>query len=205
MLAAEIYRKVSSELPPSERLEDVLTSNVFSAFRYFGSCRPLIAWLGRAVTLDRETLRLEATQAMHVAFWPGVSVGARLREPDVLIEVIGDDGGRLPIVIEAKYESGPTDLNYEDVADGRGDAGFSGNQLADYWIGLERGRWSLPSETGRVVMSVADPRLRVLGNAGLTFMVKAASGYWANFDPANGYVACYGANTIEAACSRGTR
>lgn len=33
------------------------------------------------------------------------------------------------------------------------------------------------------------PKIRVIGNAGLTFMVKAASGYWANFDPANGYVA----------------
>ncbi|MCK6446495.1 MAG: glycosyltransferase family 2 protein [Planctomycetes bacterium] len=35
----------------------------------------------------------------------------------------------------------------------------------------------------------AMPKVRVIGNAGLTFMVKAASGYWANFDPANGYVA----------------
>jgi glycosyltransferase involved in cell wall biosynthesis len=33
------------------------------------------------------------------------------------------------------------------------------------------------------------PTVRIIGNAGLTFMVKAASGYWANFDPANGYVA----------------
>jgi hypothetical protein len=35
----------------------------------------------------------------------------------------------------------------------------------------------------------AMPKVRVIGNAGLTFLVKAASGYWANFDPANGYVA----------------
>lgn len=33
------------------------------------------------------------------------------------------------------------------------------------------------------------PAVRVLGNAGLTFLVKLASGYWNNFDPANGYVA----------------
>ncbi len=33
------------------------------------------------------------------------------------------------------------------------------------------------------------PLLRLVGNAGLTFLVKAASGYWNIFDPANGYVA----------------
>jgi glycosyltransferase involved in cell wall biosynthesis len=34
------------------------------------------------------------------------------------------------------------------------------------------------------------PRLRLLGNLALTFMTKAASGYWHIFDPQNGYVAC---------------
>jgi glycosyltransferase involved in cell wall biosynthesis len=33
------------------------------------------------------------------------------------------------------------------------------------------------------------PLIRIAGNAGLTFLVKMASGYWNNFDPANGYVA----------------
>lgn len=33
------------------------------------------------------------------------------------------------------------------------------------------------------------PLLRVMGNAGLTFLVKLASGYWNTFDPANGYIA----------------
>ena len=38
--------------------------------------------------------------------------------------------------------------------------------------------------------SITDmPVIRVLGNAGLTFLVKLASGYWKLFDPANGYVA----------------
>jgi len=35
----------------------------------------------------------------------------------------------------------------------------------------------------------AMPLVRIMGNAGLTFLVKAASGYWNIFDPANGYVA----------------
>lgn len=33
------------------------------------------------------------------------------------------------------------------------------------------------------------PAVRMLGNAGLTFLVKLASGYWNSFDPANGYLA----------------
>jgi glycosyltransferase involved in cell wall biosynthesis len=33
------------------------------------------------------------------------------------------------------------------------------------------------------------PAVRLLGNAGLTFLVKLASGYWNVFDPANGYIA----------------
>jgi dolichol-phosphate mannosyltransferase len=33
------------------------------------------------------------------------------------------------------------------------------------------------------------PAARIVGNAGLTFLVKAASGYWSLFDPANGYFA----------------
>ncbi len=33
------------------------------------------------------------------------------------------------------------------------------------------------------------PLIRIVGNAGLTFLVKLASGYWNLFDPANGYLA----------------
>jgi len=33
------------------------------------------------------------------------------------------------------------------------------------------------------------PLVRLFGNAGLTFLVKMASGYWNTFDPANGYLA----------------
>lgn len=40
------------------------------------------------------------------------------------------------------------------------------------------------------VKSLRDmPAIRIVGNAGLTFLVKVASGYWNIFDPANGYVA----------------
>jgi dolichol-phosphate mannosyltransferase len=35
----------------------------------------------------------------------------------------------------------------------------------------------------------AMPAIRIIGNAALTFLVKLASGYWSNFDPANGFIA----------------
>jgi len=35
----------------------------------------------------------------------------------------------------------------------------------------------------------AMPFVRIVGNAGLTFLVKVASGYWSLFDPANGFLA----------------
>lgn len=38
----------------------------------------------------------------------------------------------------------------------------------------------------------AMPIVRIVGNAGLTFLVKMASGYWNVFDPANGYIAVRG-------------
>jgi glycosyltransferase involved in cell wall biosynthesis len=36
------------------------------------------------------------------------------------------------------------------------------------------------------------PLIRMAGNAVLSFLVKLASGYWSNFDPANGYIALRG-------------
>jgi glycosyltransferase involved in cell wall biosynthesis len=36
----------------------------------------------------------------------------------------------------------------------------------------------------------AMPRLRLVGNLGLTFLTKLASGYWHIFDPQNGFVVC---------------
>ena len=37
------------------------------------------------------------------------------------------------------------------------------------------------------------PRARLFGNAGLSFMTKASSGYWRIFDPTNGYTAIHAA------------
>lgn len=37
--------------------------------------------------------------------------------------------------------------------------------------------------------SASMPKVRLMGNIGLSFLTKASSGYWKNFDPTNGYTA----------------
>jgi glycosyltransferase involved in cell wall biosynthesis len=56
---------------------------------------------------------------------------------------------------------------------------------------LIRGQADLTKGNRYAVLSAlkAMPAVRILGNAGLTFLVKLASGYWSLFDPANGYIA----------------
>lgn len=41
------------------------------------------------------------------------------------------------------------------------------------------------------------PRMRLFGNAGLSFLTKASSGYWTLFDPTNGYTAIHAAVARE--------
>ena len=43
-----------------------------------------------------------------------------------------------------------------------------------------------------LISTNAMPALRRIGNLGLSFMTKAASGYWDIFDPTNGYTAIHG-------------
>jgi hypothetical protein len=49
MLAAEIHHKIGVDRAPHQRLEDVLTSNVFSIFRYIDSLAPAASVLSCAV------------------------------------------------------------------------------------------------------------------------------------------------------------
>jgi glycosyltransferase involved in cell wall biosynthesis len=49
----------------------------------------------------------------------------------------------------------------------------------------------------RLADVAAMPRLRLLGNAGLSFLSKLSSGYWQIFDPTNGYTAIHRAVLAE--------
>lgn len=72
-----------------------------------------------------------------------------------------------------------------------GDDQMDPRYLADLVAPLVEGRadMSKGNRYAHIDALRAMPALRILGNAGLTFLVKAASGYWGIFDPANGYFA----------------
>lgn len=56
MLAAEINGKISSNYPPHQRMEDVLTSNAISMFRYFNDLKLPTIFLRQAKNLKDESL-----------------------------------------------------------------------------------------------------------------------------------------------------
>lgn len=109
MLQAELRDKISDRRLANERLEDVLTSNVFGTLLYAGRFDLMRDWLGTARTLDDGVLatRLpagEVTGELH--FWPWAPGEARHgREPDALL-VLRGDGGTATLLIEAKYFAG---------------------------------------------------------------------------------------------------
>lgn len=90
MYLAELHGKLS---PKTERMEDILTSNVFSFFKYSDRIvflRQYLNMLGFSVSND------EANEA-EFAFWPRFEENT---EPDLVIRV-----GKYYILIEAKYFS----------------------------------------------------------------------------------------------------
>ncbi len=91
MYLAEIHGKISRE---NENKEDILTSNVFSFFKY-SDRKTFLLQLLRKWNLnvsEREAEKAEFT------FWPAYDDGT---EPDLLILV-----GQYYLLIEAKYRSG---------------------------------------------------------------------------------------------------
>ncbi len=91
MYLAEIHGKVSSKI---ERMEDILTSNVFSFFKYSNRRIFLRQFLKEIEIFVSET---DADKAEFI-FWPEL---AEKTEPDLVIKV-----GDFYILFEAKYFSG---------------------------------------------------------------------------------------------------
>lgn len=90
MYLAELHGKLSSK---TERIEDILTSNVFSFFKY--STREIFL-KGYLKTLDLDISNKEASEAEFI-FWPRLEENT---EPDLVI-IVGD----YYLLIEAKYFS----------------------------------------------------------------------------------------------------
>lgn len=93
-----------------ETMEDLLTSNVFGAFKYAGSPHvALIPFLAQAVNRDGDRLadHLRGVVSAEYEFWPWLAEpGAIPAEPDVLITLTHEDRHRSAVLVEAKYLSG---------------------------------------------------------------------------------------------------
>ena len=138
MTIAEIHGKLS----PYEQMEDLLTSDVFSTFRYLDSNKGLIPFLKKAVHFGDQTEPsfLENIVEADYLFWPKTTY--LNREPDVVIILTKEDGAVVSILIEAKYHSGKHNLTrneeeYENVKDALDH--LDGDQLAELYKELQEG------------------------------------------------------------------
>lgn len=138
MTIAELHGKISSSGSNlHDRLEDLLTSDVFGGLLYAARWEVLEGWLTQATNIDRRTLGqvlpgLRDIEGVTMAFWPtGGSLG---REPDVVLGIETRAGGKYGLCVEAKYLSGKSNRPDEVEEEGPGiETILPGDQLAAQW------------------------------------------------------------------------
>ena len=116
MLQAELREKINGSRPESihDRLEDILTSNVFGAFRYLRPEKGILPFLCSAKNARLETLRVPSgVRDVEWKFWPRLP---DRREPDLLLR-LKLDAGPPSIPIEAKCEASKHGTDEETSAD----------------------------------------------------------------------------------------
>lgn len=121
MTLAEIHGK-----SPGAASEDMLTANVFAAFKYLPVEKGILGFLRSVPTIGELLPQPKKHCACTYYFWPR----GDLREPDVLLE-IDIDGRVFHIVVEAKYYSGLSNNTTIEIDEEKEDAGALGHQLAD--------------------------------------------------------------------------
>ena len=109
MTVAEIHGKISETgTNLSERMEDLLTSDIFGCMRYLPAQKALIPFLqtvrslhGNILTIQGEVIRA------HYSFWPWLKLANRIPcEPDVVLGLETEENHVHLVLIEAKYYSG---------------------------------------------------------------------------------------------------
>jgi hypothetical protein len=140
MTIAELRGKLNPERPQgvSERMEDLLTSDVFGTMKYVGWDKGFIDWIKTAEaapvspTAPPINSLFGTGEISHVdyKFWPVLTNGL---EPDLALLVTVGSRKFLLIVVEAKYFSGTSDRDDEEWAKQRD---LTGSQLADQVSGL---------------------------------------------------------------------
>jgi len=108
MTIAEIRGKIShTGQNLSERMEDLLTSDIFGCMRYLPTQNALIPFLQTACSLHGNILTIPGNiLRVHWSFWPWLKLAGRIPcEPDVLLGLETEEKHVHLILIEAKYYS----------------------------------------------------------------------------------------------------
>lgn len=139
MTIAEIHGKLSTH----EHMEDLLTSDVFSTFKYLDVNNGLIPFLKKATRFNDNTPPnfLEEIVEADYVFWPRTIY--LNREPDVLIILTKKNQSTITILIEAKYHSGKSNAHREkDATDKEKNPleHLDGDQLAELFKELQDGK-----------------------------------------------------------------
>ncbi|WML23815.1 hypothetical protein [Neobacillus sp. OS1-33] len=138
MTIAEIHGKLS----PYEHMEDLLSSDVFSTFKYLDVNNGLIPFLKKATSFKDNAPPdfLDDIVEADYIFWPRTTY--LNREPDVLIILTKKDQSTMAILIEAKYHSGKSNTHREkDATDKENNPleHLDGDQLAELFKELQDG------------------------------------------------------------------
>ena len=119
--------------------EDLLTSDVFTVFRYLPPHIGIIKFIRSIDDLHEFIPKPEEKSTCEYYFWP---LGLLLhREPDLLLEI--QIGGKIyHIVVEVKYLSGPSDTEEREEEVG-GKKFKKGNQMASQYRDLLEGEYEV--------------------------------------------------------------
>ncbi|UOE74707.1 hypothetical protein [Parageobacillus thermoglucosidasius] len=151
MTIAEIHGK----LPEYEGMEDLLTSDVFSTFKYLPLELAFIPFLQRAVDFRTgETINYSFDDVIKAdyIFWPKTSYFKR--EPDLLIILTRRNQPPISIVVEAKYRSGKSNINREQ--DLQELQILDGDQLAEQYYELVKGNFNIDYPYKKLLMESKD-------------------------------------------------
>lgn len=109
MTLAEIYGKISGNgCNLTDRLEDLLTSDVFGTCRYLEPNLLLIPFLSSAKNLNNKPLSIDfIVRDVFWNLWPQINpINGKTCEPDVIIGLVDADENMHLIMVECKLYSG---------------------------------------------------------------------------------------------------
>lgn len=141
MTIAEIHGKLFHYRNPHDRMEDLLTSDVFGTMKYAGWQYGFMEWLRSALdprfesrTADGVLPRDAEIDHVDCLFWDELPNSLI---PDVQLIIRKTDGNVVLVIVEAKYLSGPSNRKVSE--DESVPALLTGNQLADQINGFPKG------------------------------------------------------------------